>query len=163
MMACTSPVSIDRSMPRRISPPPADAWRSLTASIALPDTSFEADTEQLPRLDGEFHRQLPEDLLAEAADDHIHGVLRREPALTAAEDLVLADLRRRRLVLHHRRAVVDLQIRKRMRAAPIADQQRVALRVVARAARAFRDLHEAAVGVLAVAGRNAFRDDRALG
>jgi hypothetical protein len=30
--------------------------------------------EQLLRLDGELHRQLVEDLLAEAVDDHGHGV-----------------------------------------------------------------------------------------
>src|SRR5262249_45130929 len=48
-------------------------------------------------------------------------------------------------------------------AAFIAEQQRVALRVVAGVGRTFHDLYEAAVGVLALAGRDALRHDRALG
>ena len=50
-----------------------------------------------------------------------------------------------------------------MRAAPVADQQRVALRVIACALRPLPDLHQAPVGVLSPAGRNAFGDDGALG
>jgi hypothetical protein len=40
-----------------------------------------------------------EDFLAEAADDHVDRVLGRESALAAVEELVLANLRRGRLVL----------------------------------------------------------------
>ena len=66
-------------------------------------------------------------------------------------------------MLDARRRVLDLHVRERVRAALIADQQRIALRVVARAGRALGNLHQAAIGVLAVAGRDALRDDRALG
>ena len=62
-------------------------------------TDPSADAEQLLRLDGEFHRQLAEDFLAEAVDDHVHRVLGREASLPAVEDLILADLRRRGFVL----------------------------------------------------------------
>ena len=50
-----------------------------------------------------------------------------------------------------------------MRAAFIAQEQRIALRIIPRVGRAFAGLHQAAIGVLAVAGGDAFRDDRALG
>ena len=64
-------------------------------------------------------------------------------------------------MLDLRRGVLDLEIRERVRAAAIADQQRVALRVVARIGGVLADLHRAAVGVLAAAGRDALGDDGA--
>src|SRR5262249_895993 len=158
MMACTWPASTVRSMPRRISRPAVLACRFLTCSITSPHASFEADAEQLLRLDRKLHRQLAEDLFAEAVDDHIDGILGREAGLPAVEDLVLANLRGRGLVLDPCGAVLDLEIREGVRAALVADQQRVALRVVARAAGAFRDLHQPAIRVLSMPGRDAFRD-----
>src|SRR5215467_13038286 len=152
MIACTSPASIERSMPRRISRPAAPACRFLTCSISSPHTAFERHAQQLLRFNGKLHRQLTEHFLAEAADDQVDGVFGREPALTAVEDLVLADFRRRRLVLDTRGAVLDVEIRERVSAALITDQQRVALRVVARPARVLGDLHETAIRVLTVAG-----------
>src|SRR5258705_7075112 len=50
-----------------------------------------------------------------------------------------------------------------MGAALVAEQERVALAVVARILRALEDLHLAAVRVLAEAGGDALRYDRALG
>ena len=64
-------------------------------------------------------------------------------------------------MLDRRRGVLDLDVRERVRAAAIADQQRIALRVVARARRALGDLHQAAVAVLADARRDALGDDGA--
>src|SRR5437868_6989146 len=71
----------------RLGPHPQALWISLTgrrrirrglqicaAPAALADRSFEADAQQLLGLDGELHRQLAEDFLAEAADDHVDGV-----------------------------------------------------------------------------------------
>jgi hypothetical protein len=58
-----------------------------------------------------------------------------DAALVAIEDLVLADLRGRGLVLHARRRVLHLDVRERVRAALVAQQQRIALRVVARVRR----------------------------
>src|SRR5438093_7157187 len=94
------------------------------------DAPLEADAEQLLRLDGELHGKLAEDLLAESIHDHGHRVLRGEPALAAVEELILADLRRRGLVLELGRGVVDLDVRERVRAALVPHEQRVALRVV---------------------------------
>src|SRR5579862_4523542 len=180
MIACTSPRRTTRSMPRRISAVPTFAcrfsiwritlpliWRSFTAearcNLSLPDAPLEAHAQQLLRLDGKLHRQLLEDLLAEAADDHRDRVFGGESTLHAIEELVLTDLGGRGLVFDARRAVADLHVGEGVRAAPIADEQRVALRVIARAARALHDLHQPAIRVLSLPGGNGLGENRALG
>src|SRR3954452_16129296 len=124
----------------------------------LANAAFQAYGQQLLRLDREFHRQLLEDLLAEAGDDQRPRILVRQAALSAVKELVLADLRRCRLMLDAGRGVAHLDIGNGMRAAAVADQQRVALRVVARplAPRLYPD--QTAIGVLAAPGRNTLRD-----
>src|SRR2546422_1010450 len=109
---------------------------------------------------GELHRQLLEDFLAEAVHDHADRVLRGETALLAVEDLVLADLGGRGLVLHDRRTVAHVDVGERVRPALVADEHRVALRVVARPLRALQDLHEPAVRVLPVTRGDPLRHDR---
>ena len=59
------------------------------------------------------------------------------------------------------RAVAHLDIGKRVRPAPVADKQRVALRVVARPLGLGRYLDQSPVAVLADAGRNTLADDPA--
>src|SRR4029079_6560053 len=164
MIAWTSPAFTFREIPWRISVSPTLACRSLISSMSsLPHASFEADVQELLRLHRELYRELAEDLLAEAAHDHRDGVLGRDAALLAVEELVLADLRRRGLVLHGRRRVRDVDVRERVRAALVPDQHRVALRVVAGVGGALADLHGAAVRVLPEPGGDALRDDRAPG
>src|SRR3989441_9338125 len=89
------------------------------------DAALEADAEQLLRLHGKLHRQLAEDFLAEAVHDHRDGVLGLETALPAIEQLVLADFRRRGLVLEPRRAVLDLDVREGVGPAGAAHEQGV--------------------------------------
>ncbi len=122
----------------------------------------ERDPEELLRFEREFHRQVLKHFLAEAAHDQRDRVLGAEPALLAVEDLILADLGRRRFVLDRRRAVADLDVRERVRAALIADEHRVALRVIPCAGRARQHLHLAAIAVVAVTSGDAFGDDRRL-
>src|SRR5437660_1612211 len=117
MIACTSPLFTERSMPRRISRPSGSrACRFLISSIistisvptigqaaepvspvlsgadqaASTDAALEAHGEELLRFDRKFHRQLFQDLLAEAIDDQRHRVLDAEPALPAIEQLIVA-------------------------------------------------------------------------
>src|SRR5881394_3141856 len=85
----------------------------------LTDASFEGDAKQLLRLHRELHRQLLEHLAAEAAYDHRHCVLGAQPALLAVEDLVLADLRRRRFVLERSGVVLHLDVREGVRSAAV--------------------------------------------
>src|SRR4051794_26374784 len=142
-------------MPLRICLPPTSACRSSMVSMAgLPwvmsaHTSFETDAEQFLGLDREFHRQLLQHLAAEAVDDGAHRFLFRQTALPAVEELLLADLRRRRLVLDARAAVLHLDIGHGMAAALRADEQAVALRMVAGVLGARLDADQAAIGVLA--------------
>src|SRR5688500_13989576 len=107
MIACTSPSRIVRSTPLRISFPATATRSPLTSSKPFPlaNASLQTDPEQPGSFDRELHRQLLENFLAEAVDDHRHGVLGGQAALAQIEDLILADLGRGRLVLHDRGAV----------------------------------------------------------
>src|SRR5208282_1467177 len=93
--------------------------------------------------------------LGTVIDVHVHGVLRRDAALFAVEDLVFTNLRRAGLVLDPRRGILHLDVGKGVRAALVADEQRVALREVAGVGRALQDFHQAPIAVLAVAGGDA--------
>src|SRR6478672_6605914 len=183
MMAWISPGFTFKEMPLRISLPSTPARRSLISSNSnapsekvtgeryavsrfgsslrspLADAAFQAHREQLLRLDRELHRELLEDLLAEAVHDHGNGILGVEPALLEVEDLVLADLGGRGLVLHAGGRVLYVDVRKRVRAAPVADEHRVALRVVPRAVGSGHDPHQPAVASLSLSGADALRDD----
>src|SRR4029453_2545143 len=103
MMACTSPAFTERLMPCRIALSSTRTFRFLTSSIgfdiSLTNRPFQGDTKELLRFDRKLHRQLTEDLAAEAAHDQVDRVLLRNAALFAIEDLVFADLRGRGFVL----------------------------------------------------------------
>src|SRR5581483_4271111 len=100
MIACTSPAPIESVSPLRISLPSTVACRFSISSIGNISShrAFQAHGEQVLRLHGELHRQLLEHRLAEAADDHVHGVLCRDSALETIKELVVADLRSTGLV-----------------------------------------------------------------
>ncbi len=84
------------------------------------------------------------------------------PRLREVEQLVLADLRRRSpRARPWRRAILYLDVREGVGAASIADQHRVALRVIARAFGLGCDPHQSAVAVVGLAGRNALAYDGA--
>ena len=70
-----------------------------TKSFRLAHAALETDAEKLLRLDGKFHRQFFEHLFAEAIDNHIHRIFRRNAPLPAIEKLILADFRGRCLML----------------------------------------------------------------
>src|ERR1022692_1205422 len=166
MMACTSPAFRTKSMPLRISRPATLACRFLISSndiVSLSDASFETDSKQLLGFHGELHGQLAEDLFAEAVHDHGDRVFGGNAALPAIENLVFADLRSGCLVLHLRRRILHFEVGERVRAALIAQQHGIALRIVARVGGAFQDLDRAAIGVLAVPRRDALGDDGAGG
>src|SRR6266511_5930811 len=63
------------------------------------NTSLQAQTQKLLRFDGEFHRQFFEHLSTKPVDNHVDRVFRRDAALPAVEKLILANFRRRRLML----------------------------------------------------------------
>src|SRR3989441_3311737 len=136
MTACTSPARTSRSSPRRISVRLTLACRSSITSIADPllatdgsaNTALETHAEELLGFHGELHRQLAKDLLAETVDDHRHGILGRDAPLPTIEELVLADLRGRGLMLDLGGAVGDLEIWGGMGRGLVAEQQGATLR-----------------------------------
>src|SRR6185369_10346238 len=140
-----------------------DKSRSLLLPSESADASFQADTQKLLRLDGKLHRQLAKHLFTKAVDDHVHGILGRDTALLAIKKLILANLGRRCFVLYLGGVVQDFQVRKCVRPALIAEEKRIALRIISRAAGALHHLHEPAVGILPVSRRNTFGDNRAPG
>src|SRR3546814_20218519 len=75
---------------------------------------------------------------------------------------LFADLRGRRFVLDDRTRVAAFGIRKGMRATAIADQQAVALCVVACAFRSLADTNEAAISLWAMTGGDALGANRRL-
>src|SRR5882672_1450401 len=105
MIACTSPLFTARFRPLRIFLPSTSTCRSWMSNKGiriislvqassrgkprkmraewLSDRAFQADRDQLLRLDGEFHRQLLQHVLDEAVDHQRGGLFRREPALPA--------------------------------------------------------------------------------
>src|SRR5262249_13936352 len=84
-----------------------------------------------------------------------------ETALLAVEDLVLADLRRRRLMLDGGRWILYVDVGERVRTAAVADEHRIALSVVPRPFGPRQNLHLAAIAVVAAAGGDSFRHDGA--
>jgi hypothetical protein len=89
---------------------------------ALADGAFKANVKQILGFDGEFHRQLAKHLLTKTVNDHVHGIFRGNTPLPTVKELILADLRCRRFVLHLRGGVQNLEIRKGVRAAFIAEK-----------------------------------------
>src|SRR3989475_6413829 len=175
MLAWTSPTFTVRSTPFRISLSPTFARNPLTSSRAIVLSSapqgasahraleVQAHREELLGLHGELHREVQEDLLAEAVHDHVRRVLRSEPALLAVEQLVVPNLRGRRLVLELGGGLVHLDIGERVRPALVAEKEGVALGVVPRVHGSLVDLDAAPVRVLTEPGADPLRDDRAPG
>src|SRR5690606_36480728 len=179
MMACTWPGCSSSDRPLRMSLPATRAWRLSIFSIVVSfanfvwpagaagrgsaDRAFQRHFQQLLGFHRELHRQLAEDLLAEAVDDHRDRVFLADAAAAAIEQLVVADLGGGGLVLDGGAGVLHLHVGEGVGAAALADQQAVALGVVAGAFGPALDLDQAAVGVLAAAGADALADDLALG
>src|SRR5689334_10613363 len=81
-------------------PPIGSTYVGPTRSRYSSDRPLQTHRQELLCLDGEFHRQFLQHILAEPVDDQVHRILFRQPSLTAIEQLVLGDLRSRRLVFH---------------------------------------------------------------
>ena len=84
---------------------------------ALSHCSLKRDAEQLLCLDGELHGQLVKDVLGVAVDDEPNGFLLGDAPLLTVEELVLADLGGRGLMLHDGRRAAALDHREGVSAA----------------------------------------------
>src|SRR5208282_2804654 len=109
MIAASSPALTERFSPPRIGWPWTETLRFLTSSIRpgptyllsferigartpSSDAAFEADCDQLLRLDRKLHRQLLQDIADESVDDQRRRLLRRQSPLQAIEKLLLRHL-----------------------------------------------------------------------
>ena len=124
--------------------------------INLSDRAFQRDLQQLLRLNGKFHRQLVHHFLGIAVDNQSDGILGRNTALVAVEHLYFIDFRSGSFMFHYRRIVLHVDVRERVRTASVAQQQAVALRIVAAVGSVLGNLHRTAVAVLAESCRNTF-------
>src|ERR1035438_2993567 len=91
------------------------------------NTSFRFERKQLGGFDGELHGELPEDVLAEAVDDHADGFLGGDAPLLEVEELLLADLAGGGLVLHLGATVLHLDIGEGAGAAGLTNEHGIAL------------------------------------
>ena len=129
----------------------------------LADGAFEGDLKELLGFDGELHREFVHNLFGIAVDDEADRVLGGDTALAAVEELVLGDFGGGCLMLDDGRGVGYLHVGESVRSATVAEQERVALAVVACPVCGGSDLDKSAVGILAVSGTDALADDARVG
>src|SRR5271166_2141364 len=122
---------------------------------------FEADRDELLRFDSEFHRQMLQHVPNKAVDDERRRFLCRQAALQAVKHLLIRNFGRGRLVFDHSGGVLGLDIRYRVGAAFVADQQGIAVGEIARSGRQSVHGRLPPIGVLRFAGRDALRDNAA--
>src|SRR6516165_5797050 len=173
MMAWTAPLPTESSRPFSIFLPPTStrtfftsrrcisSWLPAPKTASLPDTSFQADRDQLLRLDRKFHGKLLQHILDEAVDHKCHRILSRETALATVKQHLLGDFRCGGLVLEHGRGIPRLNVGRGVRAALVSDQERVAVGEVTRACGPAVRCHKAAIRVLRAARGNALGNDAA--
>ena len=109
--------------------------------------------------DGELHRKFVHYLFGVAVDDESDGIFNANTPLPAVEELVVADLGGGGLMFDRSRGVSDDHVRESVCAATVAEEQGVALAVVAGIVGVDTHLDESAVGVLAMSGRDTFRNN----
>ena len=128
--------------------------------LSLPN--FRGRQKAVLRLYRKFHRELVDDLLGISINDEAYSIFGADAALVAIENLVLIHFRGGSLMLHSRRIVIHLNVRERVSAALVAQQQTVALREVAGIDRIGHDSHLTAVAVLAMSCRYSLETIRLL-
>ena len=127
----------------------------LKPEFQLTHTSFQLQLNQLLRFNREFHRQFLEYFLAKTIDDQTHRILSADAALLAIKKLILTDFRGAGFMLDLRGRVLHLDIREGMRAAAVAHQQRIALRMIAGVFGGRQDFYQSPIRILAMTGGNA--------
>src|SRR5690606_13585553 len=125
---CVRTRSGERAPPVHAAGPPHPA--------ASADAPLHLQLDQSVQLHRVLQRQLLRHGLDEPAHHHRRGLLFRQTPAHQVEELLLADLRDRRLVPHVRGGLLDLDVREGVRTRRLVQQQRVALHVRLRVPRA---------------------------
>src|ERR687888_1085972 len=106
------------------------------AAVASANRALHLQLDQPVHLHGVLHRQLLDDRLDESVDDELAGLVLGDAVGHEVEELLLADLRDRRLVTDVDVVLADADGRVGVRARVLVQQQRVAHDLRARAVRA---------------------------
>src|SRR2546426_8118858 len=132
-------------------------------SPALTNRTFQLQTQQARCFNRKLHRELQKNILTKTVDDERDCILLRDAALHQIEQLLFADARSRGLMFYLRGVVHHFDVRERVRASIRTNQHRIALRIVPRVLGLWHNLYQAAITVVSVACRDAFRNDRRTG
>src|SRR4051795_6111385 len=122
---------VPRKRGSSIAPSAASARSRRAASqlgevAALANGALHLELDQAVHLDRILHRQLLDDRLDEAVDDQLGGLLLAQPVGHEVEELLLADLRDRRLMADVDVVLADADRRVGVRPALLVEQQCVA-------------------------------------
>src|SRR4026207_582599 len=114
-------------------------WSTRSTPIPSANRAFHLELDEPVHLDGVLERQLLRDRLHETRRERRARLGLREAAAHEVEELLLADLRDGRLVAEVNVALVDLDVRVRVRARLLVEDERIADDLRLRADRALRD------------------------
>src|SRR4051812_29333564 len=130
---------------RAASPRRAFSHSGSRTAASSANGALHLELDQAVHLDGVLHRELLDDRLDEPVDDQLRRLVLRDAARHQVEELLLADLRHRRLMADVDVVLADADRRVGVRTRALVEQQRVADHLRARAVRALGDLQQAAV------------------
>src|SRR5665213_1039587 len=116
-------------------------------ATALADRTFHLHLDQAIQFDGVLHRELLDEEVEEAVDDHGGGIGLGETAAHRVEQLLFADPADAGLVLDGRLLLVDLHGRFGIARGMVVHDQGVALDARLGADRAREDLDQSAIGL----------------
>src|SRR3954452_9923455 len=136
----SSSAAVRAASPRRAFSQPGSRTAASSANGAL-----HLELDEAVHLHRVLHRELLDDRLDEPVDDQLAGLVLRDAAGHQVEELLLADLRHRRLVSDVHVVLADADRRIGVRARVLVQQQRVADHLGLRAVRALGHLEQAAV------------------
>src|SRR6185436_16062310 len=139
------------------------ATKSARSTWSSANRAFHLELDQPVHLNGVLERELLGDRLDEAGDDHRRRLVLGNPAAHQIEELLVADLRDRRLVTDVDLVLVDLDVRVGVGARVLVEDQRVAHDLRLRALRALRNLEEAAIAGAPAVLRDRLRRDHGRG
>ena len=119
---------------------------------------FQTDFQQALRLHSELHWQFLQDFTDEAVDEQGHRLFLANAALADVKELIIGQFGGRRFMLKLRIGAAVFDIRHRVRAAAVADQQTVALREIARRFGLFVDRDQPAISIVRLTGTDPLGD-----
>lgn len=119
--------------------------------------------QQFLSLYGKLHGQFVNNLFCISSDNQAHRILFANTSLTTVEELVFTDFGSGGLMFGHRCGILILHYGEGMGSTSVTQKQGVALSMIPGIVRSGHYLHQSAIAVFTLAGRDAFADDPAAG